>query len=126
LLISGIVFGPVLHSEVRNDPWTFLCTPFLIWAAFRFGPRETSAVICVVCAIAVVGTTHGYGPFARRSPNDSLLLMQSFLSIQALMTLVFAAGVSDRRRQEAHARMLAVRVPPGDGVRKPLPQRPAS
>src|SRR5207245_1777771 len=33
LLISGIVFGPLLHSEVRNDPWTFLCTPFLIWAA---------------------------------------------------------------------------------------------
>jgi len=111
LLISGIVFGPLLHSEVRNDPWTFLCTPFLIWAAFRFGPRETSAVICVVCAIAVVGTTHGYGPFARRSPNDSLLLMQSFLSIQALMTLVFAAEVSERRRQEEHARMLAVRDP---------------
>src|SRR5207253_3251114 len=56
-------------------------------------------------------TTHGYGPFARRSPNDSLLLMQSFLSIQALMTLVFAAEVSERRRQEEHARMLAVRDP---------------
>ena len=111
LLVSGIVFGPVLHSQVRNDPWTFLCTPFLIWAALRFGPREASAIICVVCAIAVVGTTHGYGPFARRSPNDSLLLLQSFLSIQALMTLVFAAEVSERRRQEEHARLLAVRDP---------------
>jgi diguanylate cyclase (GGDEF)-like protein len=111
LLISGIVFGPVLHSEIRNDPWTFLCTPFLIWAAFRFGPREASAIICVVCAIAVVGTTHGYGPFARQSPNDSLLLLQSFLSIQALMTLVFAAEVSERRRQEEQARLLAVRDP---------------
>ena len=111
LLVSGIVFGPVLHSQVRNDPWTFLCTPFLIWAAFRFGPREASAIICVVCAIAVVGTTHGYGPFARQSPNDSLLLLQSFLSIQALMTLVFAAEVSERRRQEEQARLLAVRDP---------------
>jgi diguanylate cyclase (GGDEF)-like protein len=111
LLVSGIVFGPVLHSEIRNDPWTFLCTPFLIWAAFRFGPREASAIICVVCAIAVVGTTHGYGPFARQSPNDSLLLLQSFLSIQALMTLVFAAEVSERRRQEEQARLLAVRDP---------------
>jgi len=111
LLISGIVFGPLLHQEVRNDPWTFLCTPFLIWAAFRFGPREASAIICMVCAIAVVGTTHGYGPFARQSPNDSLLLLQLFLSIQALMTLVFAAEVSERRRQEEHARVLAVRDP---------------
>jgi len=111
LLISGIVFGPLLHQQVRNDPWTFLCTPFLIWAAFRFGPREASAIICMVCAIAVVGTTHGYGPFARQSPNDSLLLLQLFLSIQALMTLVFAAEVSERRRQEEHARVLAVRDP---------------
>src|SRR5437667_11927567 len=111
LLISGIVFGPLLHSAVRNDPWTFLCTPFLVWVAFRFGPREASAIICLVCAIAVVGTTHGYGPFARPSPNDSLLLLQSFLSIQALMTLVFAAEVSERRRQEQQAKLLAVRDP---------------
>jgi diguanylate cyclase (GGDEF)-like protein len=111
LLISGIIFGPLLHSEVKNDPWTFLCTPFLIWAAFRFGPREASAIICLVCAIAVIGTTHGYGPFARPSPNDSLLLLQSFLSIQALTTLVFAAEVSERRRQEEHAKQLAVRDP---------------
>src|SRR5215472_232137 len=111
LLASGIVFGHLLHLEVRNDPWTFLCTPFLIWVAFRFGPREASAIICLVCAIAVIGTTHGYGPFARPSANDSLLLLQSFLSIQALMTLVFAAEVSERRRQEEHARLLAVRDP---------------
>ncbi|PYT80525.1 MAG: hypothetical protein DMG40_12260 [Acidobacteria bacterium] len=111
LLISGIVFGPLLHSEVRNDPWTFLCTPFLIWAAFRFGPREASAIICLVGAIAVVGTIHGYGPFARQSANDSLLLLQSFLSILALTTLVFAAEVSERRRQEEQARLLAVRDP---------------
>ena len=111
LLISGIVFGPVLHLEVRNDPWSFLCTPFLIWAAFRFGMREASAIISIVCPIAVVGTTHGFGPFARPLPNDSLLLLQSFLSIQALMTLVFAAEVSERRRQEEHAKQLAVRDP---------------
>ena len=111
LLVSGIVFGSLFHSEIRNDPWTFLCTPFLIWAAFRFGPREASAIICAVCGVAVVGTAHGYGPFARPSANDSLLLLQSFLSLKALMTLVFAAEVSERRRQEEHAKTLAVRDP---------------
>ncbi len=111
LLVAEIVFGPVFHLHVRNDPWTFLVTPFLIWAAFRFGPREASAITCLVCAIAVVGTTHGYGPFARQSPNDSLLLLQSFLSIQAVMTLVFAAEVSERRHQEEQAKLLAVRDP---------------
>jgi diguanylate cyclase (GGDEF)-like protein len=111
LLISGIVFGPVFHLHVRNDPWTFLVTPFLIWAAFRFGPREASTIICVVCGVAVAGTTRGYGPFARESVNNSLLLLQLFLSVKALLTLVFAAEVSERRRQEEQARLLAVRDP---------------
>jgi diguanylate cyclase (GGDEF)-like protein len=111
LLIAGIVFGPVFHLHVRNDPWTFLVTPFLIWAAFRFGPREASAIICVVCGVAVAGTTRGYGPFARESANNSLLLLQSFLSVKALLTLVFAAEVSERRRQEEQAKLLAVRDP---------------
>ena len=111
LLMSGIVFGPAFRAEIKNDPWTFLCAPFLVWAAFRFGPREASASICLLCAVAVVGTKQGYGPFARASANDSLLLLQSFLAMQALMTLIFAAEVSERRRQEEQARLLAVRDP---------------
>ena len=111
LLTAGIVFGPIFHTQIRNDPWTFLSMPFLIWAAFRFGPREASAVITLLCMVEVVGTVHGYGPFVRESTNDSLLLLQSFISLTALMILVFAAEVSERRRQEEHARVLAVSDP---------------
>ena len=59
----------------------------------------------------VVGTVYGYGPFVRESTNDSLLLLQSFISLKALMILLFAAEVSERRRQEEHARALAVSDP---------------
>jgi diguanylate cyclase (GGDEF)-like protein len=111
ILTAGIVFGPLFHAEIRNDPWTFLCTPFLVWAAFRFGPREASAVICVLCTMEVVGTVHGYGPFVRKSPNDSLLLLQSFIGLKALMILIFAAEVSERQRQEERAKRLAVSDP---------------
>ena len=111
MLFSVSVFGPALHLGFKNDPWSFLCTPFLIWAAFRFSPREAATVICILCGVAALGTTKGYGPFARPSSNDSLLMLQSFLSIQALTTLVFAAEVAERRRQEDHARELAVSDP---------------
>jgi diguanylate cyclase (GGDEF)-like protein len=111
LLAAGVVFGPIFHAQIRNDPWTFLCTPFLVWAAFRFGPREASAVICILCTMEVVGTVHGYGPFVRKSPNDSLLLLQSFIGLTALMILIFAAEVSDRQRQEERAKRLAVTDP---------------
>jgi len=111
LLTAGIIFGPIFHAQIRNDPWTFLCVPFLVWAAFRYGPREASAVICLLCMVEVVGTVHGYGPFVRGTANDSLLLLQSFISLKALMILLFAAEVSERRRQEEHARALAVSDP---------------
>src|SRR6266853_4856568 len=110
-LTAGIIFGPIFHAQIRNDPWTFLCVPFLVWAACRFGPREASAVICLLGMVEVVGTVHGYGPFVRESINDSLLVLQSFISLKAVMILIFAAEVSERRRQEEHARALAVSDP---------------
>ncbi len=108
---AGIVFGVFLHASVSGDPWTFLCTPFLVWSAFRFGQRESSAAICLLSAIAVVGTVHGKGPFVRETANDSLLLLQSFLGVTAFMTLIFGAESSERRRQEEHARVMAVSDP---------------
>ncbi len=111
LLTAGIIFGPIFHAQIRNDPWTFLSVPFLVWAAFRFGPREASAVICLLCTVEVVGTVYGYGPFVRESINNSLLVLQSFISLKAVMILIFAAEVSERRRQEEHTRALAVSDP---------------
>jgi len=107
LLTAGIVFGPIFHTQMRNDPWTFLCTPFFVWAAFRFGQRESSAIIFIFCVIASIGTKQGYGPFVRPSPSDSLLLLQCFLAVKVVMILAFAAEVSDRRLQEEHMKLLA-------------------
>jgi diguanylate cyclase (GGDEF)-like protein len=111
LITAGTLFGIFFHARMSGDPWTFLCTPFLVWIAFRFGQRESSAALCVLSAFAVVGTVYGRGPFVRETPNDSLLLLQSFLGVMALMTLMFGAEVSERRRQEEHARVLAVSDP---------------
>ena len=108
---AGTVFGVFFHARMSGDPWTFLCTPFLVWIAFRFGQQESSAAICLLSAIAVVGTIHGRGPFVRETPNDSLLLLQTFLSFLALMTLIFGAEASERRRQEEQALVLAVSDP---------------
>ena len=111
LVTAGIVFGPVFHTQMRNDPWTFLCTPYFVWAAFRFGQKESTTVILLFCVIASIGTKFGYGPFARPSPNNSLLLLQCFLAVKVVMTLAFAAEVSERRKQEEHTKVLSVTDP---------------
>jgi diguanylate cyclase (GGDEF)-like protein/PAS domain S-box-containing protein len=94
---------------LKNYPLEYLCIPFLIWAAFRFGRRKTATAICVLAAIAAWGTLHGFGPFARESQNTSLLLLQAFVGIMAVLSLVFAAEVTERKRSVEGVKQMAKR-----------------
>src|SRR5216684_1299803 len=110
-LIGWIVFGGPFHSALKNYPFEYLCIPFLIWAAFRFGRRKAATAICVLAVIAAWGTLHGFGPFSRESQNTSLLLVQAFIGIMAVTTLAFAAEVTEHRHADEHIRQLAVTDP---------------
>ncbi len=108
---GGIVFGKAFHLELKNYPLEYLCIPFLIWAAYRYGRRKAATAICALWGIAAWGTLHGYGPFARESQNTSLLLMQVFMGIMALTSLALAAEVNEHRRAEERVRNLALSDP---------------
>ncbi len=107
LCSAWFVFGIGFHSIVKNYPFEYLCFPFLVWAAFRFGRRKAVTAICVLAIIATWGTVHGYGPFVRSSQNTALLLLQSFMAIVAVTTMVLAAESTEHKRAEDHVRQLA-------------------
>jgi diguanylate cyclase (GGDEF)-like protein len=112
LFLTGwIVFGGRFHSALKNYPLEYLCIPFLIWAAFRFGRRKAATAICVLAVIAAWGTVHGFGPFSRPSQNTSLLLLQSFMGIVSITTLALAAEITEHRRADEHVRQLAITDP---------------
>lgn len=102
-----IVFGSRFHSTVKNYPFEYLCIPFLVWAAYRFGRRKAVTAVCALSVMATWGTLRGFGPFARESVHTSLLLLQSFMGIMALTSLVLAAEVNEHKRAEEHAQQLA-------------------
>jgi PAS domain S-box-containing protein len=79
-------------------PRSYLMVPFILWAAFRFGQRETASVIATVCAIALWYTLGGHGPFATDSTGTSLLLLLTYINILAAMGLVLCAVVGERSR----------------------------
>ena len=99
-LIGQAVFGGLLAGAIGDHPIEFLCVPMLVWVAFRFGPRETATAAFVLSGIALWGTLNGSGPFVRGLQNESLLLLQSFMGVIALMVLALAAAVAERRRAE--------------------------
>lgn len=105
------VFGGSLHSVVKDYPLEYLCIPFLIWAAVRFGRRKAATATFFLAVIATWGTVHGFGPFSRRSQNTSLLLLQGFMGIVGITSLALAAETTERKRAEEHVRRLAVTDP---------------
>jgi len=108
IAVARLVFGPLGAAPGDHYPLEFLCVPLFIWAAYRFGPRTAATTIAIVAGIAIWETLLGRGPFARSSPNESLLLLQTFVGVASIMSLVLAAVVADRRRAEDELRRLAV------------------
>jgi diguanylate cyclase (GGDEF)-like protein len=111
VIVSLAIFGGLFASIVRDEPVEFLCIPFLIWAAFRFGQREAATALAVLAGIAIWGTMHGHGPFVRQSHNESLLLLQAFMGVVVVMTLVLAAEVAERKRSMEKIQEMALSDP---------------
>ena len=111
VVVCLVVFGGMIPISEENYPLEFLCVPFFFWTAFRFGQRETAAAVAVLSAIAIWGTLHDYGPFAMRTAGESLLLLQAFLGVKSVMSLVIATIVAENKRVETQLLHLSVTDP---------------
>src|ERR1700722_1705411 len=112
IILAGlIVFGGLFVGIGMNYPLEYLCIPFLMWAAMRFGSREAATGTLVLSVTAVIGTVQGHGPFIVRTRNVSLFLLQAFIGVVAVMTISLSALFEERQQAEAHARNMAVSDP---------------
>ena len=111
-LLSGLVFvglmmsGYLFQPQIGNAPLGFATVPFLLWAAFRFSPREAFGATFILFAISLAGTLAGHGQFAHGSPNKSFLFLQGFSGFVTVMTLFVSAVVAERTRAENGLREL--------------------
>src|SRR5438105_1232150 len=120
VLVGLAVFGGVLPIAIQMYSLAFLCIPALVWTAFRFSPRETATAMLLLSGMAIWGTLSGFGPLARETENASLLSLQVFLGVIAVMTLALAAGMADQQRAQATSAYLAtiVKMPPPERKQK--------
>jgi diguanylate cyclase (GGDEF)-like protein len=111
VFVALTLFVGIFPFKFTSLPVEFLCIPFIIWAAFRFGPREAATAIAVLAGIAVWGTVRGYGPFVRSSQNASLLLLQAFVGVMVVLSMILGAEVNDRKCSMEKVRQMAVSDP---------------
>ena len=78
----------------------FLCMPILTWIAYRFDPRTAAAGVFVLATMAVLGTLRGALTAGPAVLNSYLLMLQVYLAVAAVSTLVLAAAVYERSQIE--------------------------
>lgn len=102
LLLFVFVAGHVIFGSSPRvyNRLPFAYMPILVWAAFRFGQRETATASFLMAGIAIWGVLQGVGPFVMETDNESLLLLGAFVCTVTVTAMALAAGISERRRIE--------------------------
>ena len=104
VLFAGLVVATHFVFRTRPDaagyiaPLAYLCSPFLIWAALRFGLRAATLGLALFALLCYWHTAHGLGPFAIGGTADwtSLLQLQGFVATSLVTTLFAAALLAER------------------------------
>jgi signal transduction histidine kinase len=101
--INELVFTGSFFPGGHHHSMSFLCLPMLIYAAYRFGQRETATATAVLAIMAVWHTLEGQGPFlgVGMSVGTSLLVLQVFLSVSAFIPLLLTSAISEEKRNFA-------------------------
>jgi len=94
LVIYLIQLDYVATTLQRAFP--FLVMPFLLWLAFRFNLQTAMTGILIASAIAIIFTINNQGPFVLENSNSSLILLQIFLGVITVTTIIMSATVKER------------------------------
>jgi integral membrane sensor domain MASE1 len=107
VLVALAAGGLTALVFTRHQSLTYALFPALLWAAFRFWQPGATGVSLLVAAIAVPLTAHDLGPYSGASPDDRLLLTQTFVGVTGVTMLVLASVISARRRAEEATEAIA-------------------
>ncbi|MGC1307753.1 MAG: MASE1 domain-containing protein [Phormidesmis sp.] len=98
VLVTGVLVVIGLVAFAGSEPVEYVLILPLIWAAIRFGPRESSFLAWLMSAIAIYHTLQGYGSFAQTEVTLAAVLLQSFVVSLTVATLILSAAIKENRR----------------------------
>jgi signal transduction histidine kinase len=78
----------------------FLLIPFLLWMAFRFELLAAITGVLTVSLLSIYFTIQEQGPFILSDSYNSMLLLQIFVGVISISTIVLSATVTERLKAE--------------------------
>jgi PAS domain S-box-containing protein len=105
LVVLMIVTNIDTNHPARATYRTYWLTPFILWAALRFGPVGTALVFTTLVAGAIAWTARGLGPYAQAYPTPDLavIAVAIYLVVVGAMGLIAAALIAEREWALAQA-----------------------
>jgi signal transduction histidine kinase len=99
LAFAAVLFF-TLRSEYSNNTFLralpYMILPFLLWLAFRFELALAMAGVLLVALISIYASVRNVGPFVLENSEDSIILLQIFISVISVSTIVLSATVRER------------------------------
>jgi signal transduction histidine kinase len=96
------IFSTSPEASGITPPLLYLCAPFLIWAALRFGLRSATLGLAVFGLMCYWYTAHGWGPFAPAAASGGPLLLHLHAYLATIIvTTLFSATLLVERREAA-------------------------
>jgi signal transduction histidine kinase len=118
LLISGWF---IFHSPERALHLKYLVFPFLVWSGLRLQQRTTAAMVVMLTALGVAGTTRAEQWLDPAVLDHHLLVLQTFMGVLSATALSLGAASAERRRMDAErTALLARQQAAGDETRRLL------
>lgn len=99
LLLATVAFNIIGFSVTVAAPGSAILYPIFVtvlWAALRFGPRETALVVALTGAFATWAAGSGSGPFLLSNQNEALISLSLFLFVATATALFLGAAANER------------------------------
>jgi signal transduction histidine kinase len=103
-VFAGMVtlFNLEALSNVFPYALPFIVIPFLLWLAFRFNGITSIVGFILISLAAIYYTSQLQGPFhVFEIEADSILLLQVYIGVISVSTLVLASAVRERQQAQA-------------------------
>jgi len=110
LVIMIVVSSVPYFSPIVWKSFPYLVVPLFLWLAFRFNLQLSISGILLVSLLSVMFTIEGIGPFVMESSHQSLLMLQLFVGVFCISTIVLTSTVKERQEAQKSVELFNERL----------------